>query len=59
MWSIEKEECLKCGTCVGVCPRLALELRGEGIVHNQDLCNSCGLCKKTCPVGAIEVIKSD
>jgi len=56
-WKIDKEKCLKCGACVGVCPFLALELKENGIVNDKKKCTLCGICEKVCPVGAIKVKK--
>lgn len=57
MWEIDKKKCLRCGGCVGVCPKLALELKEFGLSHDKNLCIECGLCEKICPVGAIKVKK--
>ncbi|NOZ81809.1 MAG: ferredoxin [Candidatus Micrarchaeota archaeon] len=55
-WKLDREKCNVCGACVGVCPRLALELN-TALIHSKTLCNLCGLCEKVCPVGAIKVQK--
>ncbi|UCG95941.1 MAG: 4Fe-4S binding protein [archaeon] len=55
MWEIDRKKCLRCGACVGVCPKLALELKESGINHDEKLCIECGLCKRICPMGAIKV----
>jgi len=57
MWSIDRDKCLRCGACVAVCPKLALELSEHGIENNIDLCIECGICEKMCPVKAIKVEK--
>jgi len=54
-WTIDREKCLKCGACVGVCPVLSLELKENGIVNDKKKCTLCGICEKVCPVGAIKV----
>jgi NAD-dependent dihydropyrimidine dehydrogenase PreA subunit len=58
MWVINKNKCMGCGACVGVCPKIAIELLSSGINHNEKFCILCGICKKLCPVGAIEVDKT-
>jgi ferredoxin len=56
MWNIDKEKCLRCGACVAVCPKLALELK-EVIINDSQKCIECGICEKMCPVRAIKVEK--
>lgn len=51
---IDKDTCIGCGACVGVCPVSALSLDSEGKSEcNADLCIDCHACIGTCPVGAI------
>ncbi len=53
---VDKELCIGCGACTGVCPVEALSLDDEGKSEcDADLCISCGACAGTCPVGAITV----
>lgn len=51
-------KCIKCGTCVGVCPQRALLYDEErGLIRiNRDLCNVCGTCTKYCPTTAIRLV---
>lgn len=52
---IDKEACIGCGACVGVCPVTALSLDNEGKSEcNADTCISCLSCVGTCPVSAIK-----
>ena len=52
---IDKEACIGCGACVGVCPVTALSLDNEGKSEcNADTCISCLSCVCTCPVSAIK-----
>lgn len=52
---VNKELCIGCGACVGVCPADALSLDDEGKAEcNPDLCLDCGACVSTCPTSAIE-----
>jgi heterodisulfide reductase subunit A-like polyferredoxin len=53
----DKDKCLRCGGCVGICPQDALELFEQGIAINKELCKECGICAKFCPVGALKVKK--
>jgi coenzyme F420 hydrogenase subunit beta len=43
--------CLRCGTCVGICPKNAINLDEEYYPYFSDykICNDCGLCLKVCP----------
>ncbi|MCR5228962.1 MAG: 4Fe-4S binding protein [Solobacterium sp.] len=53
---IDKDLCIGCGACTGVCPVEALSLDDDGKSEcNTDLCISCGACAGTCPVEAITV----
>jgi len=53
----DKNKCLRCGGCVGVCPHLALDLKEHGIVCDAEKCVSCGICVKFCPVEALSLEK--
>ncbi|MBQ2040796.1 MAG: 4Fe-4S binding protein, partial [Lachnospiraceae bacterium] len=51
-------KCVKCGICIGKCPKKVLkfgEPKPEGVVFDESKCVYCTLCAKKCPVGAIEV----
>ncbi|MFH1105873.1 MAG: 4Fe-4S binding protein [Candidatus Aenigmatarchaeota archaeon] len=55
---VDKKKCLSCGGCVGVCPKLALELKnGLEVVCDPEKCINCALCVKFCPVGALKLLK--
>lgn len=48
--------CIRCGTCLQVCPAGALE-SGSDFVHIQRTkCDACGLCVDACPAGALEML---
>ncbi|MBQ6490406.1 MAG: 4Fe-4S binding protein [Solobacterium sp.] len=54
--TIDKDLCIGCGACTGVCPVEALSLDDEGKSQcDADLCISCGTCVGTCPVEAISL----
>lgn len=44
-----KEQCAKCGLCVGSCPNNAIELSEDGIIRDKDVCSVCGKCVEVCP----------
>lgn len=51
---VKKDLCIGCGTCAGVCPRKALEIKdneyGEYVPTEIQACDSgCGFCLEVCP----------
>ena len=51
---VEKDTCIGCGACIGVCPVSALSLDNDGKANcDEDVCIDCGACVGTCPVSAI------
>ena len=54
MFIIDREECIKCGTCVQQCHFHALEIQ-EDLVHDKDKCIWCGHCLAVCPKDAIMI----
>ncbi len=53
--NINREQCVKCAGCVGVCPFAALDYIGDEICIDAKLCTECGTCVKFCPVGALSL----
>ncbi len=52
--TVDKDVCIGCGACVGVCPTGAMELDDEGKANcDPDVCCDCGACVGTCPMSAI------
>ncbi|MXQ73883.1 4Fe-4S dicluster domain-containing protein [Clostridiaceae bacterium DONG20-135] len=52
--TIDKDACIGCGACVGVCPVGALSMDGDGkSACDEGTCIDCGSCVGTCPVSAI------
>lgn len=53
----DKEKCVHCGLCIGVCPVGAFEVEATSreIIFNQDKCIACGLCVKVCPYRAMTI----
>ena len=47
--------CIRCGTCIEVCPENALSLSSEknSVRIEKDLCRMHGSCVEVCPTGAI------
>ncbi|MDO4197779.1 MAG: 4Fe-4S binding protein [Erysipelotrichaceae bacterium] len=52
--TVNKDVCVGCGACTGVCPTGSLNLGDDGLCAcNEDTCVDCGACVATCPVEAI------
>jgi len=49
------ERCLRCGRCVEVCPRGAVDLTQPGLIR-RELCDRCGACADVCDPGALRRI---
>jgi len=54
---IDRNRCIYCGACVGVCPALALVLKETFIEYDKDKCINCGTCMLACPMKAIKLKK--
>jgi Fe-S-cluster-containing hydrogenase component 2 len=52
--SADKDKCLRCGGCVSVCPKNALNLSEHGIICDPKLCITCKICVNFCPVAALK-----
>lgn len=52
--TINKDTCIGCGACVGVCPVGALSMDDDSkSVCDEGTCIDCGACVSSCPVEAI------
>jgi ferredoxin len=52
--TVDKDLCIGCGACTGVCPVSALSLDDNGKSQcDESVCIDCGTCIGTCPVSAI------
>ncbi len=54
---LDREKCISCAGCVGVCPDLAMDMFGVDLQIFQDKCTYCTLCVRFCPVGALTIEK--
>ncbi len=54
---VDQRRCVGCGTCVSICPYLAIELdEQKGLAEvNQGLCKGCGSCAAACWSAAVDV----
>ena len=55
MIKADKKLCLRCGGCVGTCPKGALTLTEHGIECDREKCSRCKTCVMFCPVEALEL----
>ncbi len=51
--TIDKDTCVGCTACVGVCPVEALAMVDGKSEVDAGKCVDCGTCVSTCPVEAI------
>ena len=51
----DREKCLECSGCVGVCPFMALDIYKLDLQIDQEKCKRCGICTRACPVGALQL----
>ena len=54
---VDREICMHCGGCVGVCPVGAIELKESVLVIDEEKCINCGTCVRFCPVRALRIEK--
>ena len=53
MASVVNDSCIKCRSCVAVCPVDAFHEGDIQMVIDPDTCIECGVCISECPQGAI------
>ena len=47
--------CVGCGTCAGVCPEGAVEIRRDGSIALIRPCRECGTCVRCCPGADVDL----
>ncbi|MCF7935640.1 MAG: 4Fe-4S binding protein [Synergistales bacterium] len=50
---VDKDTCIGCEACVGVCPVDAISMVDGKAEVDADTCVECGACVAACPVSAI------
>ena len=53
MAHVISDECISCGSCVGVCPTDAISEGDSKYEISAETCIDCGTCVDECPVSAI------
>ncbi|MCF0109272.1 MAG: 4Fe-4S binding protein [Erysipelotrichaceae bacterium] len=53
--TVNKDLCIGCGTCEGVCPASAAKVVDGVSTVDEGACIDCGACQGSCPQGAITV----
>ncbi|MFC1584200.1 4Fe-4S binding protein [Fibrobacterota bacterium] len=54
---INRDKCISCAGCVGLCPQLALDMYQTELQIFQKECNFCRICVRFCPLGALRIEK--
>lgn len=54
---LDREKCISCAGCIGMCPDLALDMFGTDLQIFQEECTYCTICVRICPVGALSIEK--
>ena len=55
----DRKICLACAGCVGICPKMALDMYGLELQIDHEKCICCGICTKACPAGALKITEVD
>ncbi|MEE0876746.1 MAG: 4Fe-4S binding protein [Fibrobacteraceae bacterium] len=50
-----RDKCLECAGCVGICPKMALDMYGLDLQIDHEKCSKCGLCVRACPANALSI----
>ncbi|MEE1068708.1 MAG: 4Fe-4S binding protein [Fibrobacteraceae bacterium] len=50
-----RDKCLECAGCIGICPKMALDMYGLDLQIDHEKCSKCGLCVRACPANALSI----
>jgi len=54
--SISSDLCMRCHSCITVCPHGAIHMTPDGAVSDPAFCQSCGFCAAACPTHAAQLL---
>lgn len=54
--TIAGDRCIRCRTCLTVCPHGAIRMTPEGAVSDPAFCQACGFCAAACPTHAAQLL---
>jgi heterodisulfide reductase subunit A len=52
---VEAARCIRCRSCMSVCPHGAIRMAEEGAVSDPAFCQGCGFCAAACPSHAAQL----
>ena len=55
----DREACIECAGCVGMCPTMALDMYKLDLQLFHDKCIACNICVRSCPVGALSLVSKE
>jgi heterodisulfide reductase subunit A len=53
---VDQDLCIRCRTCISVCPHGAISMTPEGAVADPAFCQACGFCAAACPTHAAQLV---
>ena len=53
---ISDRMCMRCRTCMTVCPHGAIRMTEQGAVSDPAFCQACGFCAAACPTHAAQLV---
>lgn len=55
MIEADRDKCVGCGACAGICPANAMKIVEGKIMVSADRCIGCGVCRTRCRYGALSI----